>query len=260
MLSAIPNVLDAAAAARAARAARGRRRRLGRRPRDRRPPGRAGQAQPADRRALRVARDLQASSWPRWSAIRCSSARRCPTVLYPPMFNRYGEGMSFGTHVDGGVRIHPAPAASCAPTSRPRCSCPTRRATTAASCRSRTRTACRRVKLAAGDMVLYPATSLHRVAPVTRGTRLACFFWVQSLVRDDAPARAAVRPGQRHPAAQPERRRRSRAAHADGRLSQPAAQVERHLDRAQRTCQVVVWRTNARTHKIHDAPGCTRQC
>jgi PKHD-type hydroxylase len=42
------------------------------------------------------------------------------------------------------------------------------------------------VKLPAGHMVLYPATSLHRVMPVTRGVRLASFFWIQSLVRDDA--------------------------------------------------------------------------
>jgi PKHD-type hydroxylase len=41
------------------------------------------------------------------------------------------------------------------------------------------------VKLAAGDMILYPATSLHRVNPVTRGVRLASFFWIQSMVRDD---------------------------------------------------------------------------
>jgi len=43
-----------------------------------------------------------------------------------------------------------------------------------------------RVKLPAGSMVLYPATSLHRVEPITRGTRIASFFWIQSLVRDDA--------------------------------------------------------------------------
>src|SRR6201999_4552771 len=43
-----------------------------------------------------------------------------------------------------------------------------------------------RVKLAAGDMVVYPAVSLHEVTPVTRGRRLASFFWVQSLVGDDA--------------------------------------------------------------------------
>ena len=43
-----------------------------------------------------------------------------------------------------------------------------------------------RIKLPPGDLVLYPATSLHRVTPVTRGSRVACFFWVQSMVRDDA--------------------------------------------------------------------------
>jgi PKHD-type hydroxylase len=41
-------------------------------------------------------------------------------------------------------------------------------------------------KLAAGDMIVYPASSVHRVAPVTRGSRTACFLWMQSLVRDDA--------------------------------------------------------------------------
>jgi len=42
------------------------------------------------------------------------------------------------------------------------------------------------VKLPAGDMVLYPGTSLHHVRPVTRGARLASFFWLQSMIRDDA--------------------------------------------------------------------------
>jgi PKHD-type hydroxylase len=42
------------------------------------------------------------------------------------------------------------------------------------------------VKLSASDMVLYPGTSLHHVRPVIRGARLACFFWVQSMIRDDA--------------------------------------------------------------------------
>lgn len=47
------------------------------------------------------------------------------------------------------------------------------------------------MKLAAGDLVVYPASSLHRVTPVTRGERLASFFWIQSLVRD-ADVRAAL--------------------------------------------------------------------
>src|SRR6185312_9979301 len=42
------------------------------------------------------------------------------------------------------------------------------------------------VKLPAGDLIVYPSSSLHRVAPVTRGARVASFFWVQSLVRDDS--------------------------------------------------------------------------
>ena len=45
------------------------------------------------------------------------------------------------------------------------------------------------VKFPAGDMVLYPGTSLHKVNPVTRGTRSACFFWIQSMVRDDGQRR-----------------------------------------------------------------------
>ena len=46
------------------------------------------------------------------------------------------------------------------------------------------------IKLAAGDMVVYPATSLHQVTPITRGVRTSCFFWVQSLIRDETAARA----------------------------------------------------------------------
>ena len=45
------------------------------------------------------------------------------------------------------------------------------------------------VKLPAGDLVLYPGTSLHQVTPVTRGERIASFFWIQSMVRDDAQRR-----------------------------------------------------------------------
>lgn len=109
-----------------------------------------------------------------------------PKRVFPPLFNRYQGGMEFGNHVDGAVRVH-------APT----------------GVRIRTDISAtlflaapeeydggelliedtygvQRVRLPAGDMVLYPATSLHRVTAVTRGARIASFFWIQSMVRDDA--------------------------------------------------------------------------
>ena len=111
-----------------------------------------------------------------------------PARIYPPMFNRYdgAEVMHFGTHVDGAIRLVPGTGMKL-------------RTDVAATLflsdplsydggelviedTSGTQT----VKLPAGDMVLYPATSRHRVTPVTRGVRLASFFWVQSMVRDDA--------------------------------------------------------------------------
>ena len=109
-----------------------------------------------------------------------------PNLLYPPLFNRYGEGMEFGPHVDGGVRIHPHTG---------------RKLRTDVSAtlfladpdkydggvlQVQDGSVVREAKLPAGDLVIYPATSVHRVTPVTRGLRIACFFWVQSLVRDAA--------------------------------------------------------------------------
>ena len=108
-----------------------------------------------------------------------------PLRVFPPLFNRYDPGMTFGAHVDNAIRQ-----------------------VTGTPHRIRTDVSCtlflsdpggyeggelivedsygeKRVKLPAGDAVIYPATSLHRVAPVTSGSRLASFFWVQSMVRDD---------------------------------------------------------------------------
>ena len=83
------------------------------------------------------------------------------------------------------------------------------------------------VKLPAGDMILYPATSLHRVAPVTRGARIASFFWVQSMVKDDAERSHAVRPRPLDPGAGADRAGQRDGAAADGALSQPGAQMGR---------------------------------
>jgi PKHD-type hydroxylase len=108
-----------------------------------------------------------------------------PLKIFPPLFNRYQGGESFGTHVDSAIR-----------------------AVRGTTYRVRTDLSAtlflsepedydggeltvegafgaQEVKLPAGDMVLYPASSLHHVKPVSRGARLASFFWLQSMVRDD---------------------------------------------------------------------------
>ncbi|QXQ04786.1 Fe2+-dependent dioxygenase [Sphingosinicellaceae bacterium] len=110
-------------------------------------------------------------------------AAALPLRVYPPLFNRYWVGQGFGDHVDSAVRIR-----------RGR------------DFRIRTDLSAtlfladpdsydggelvvsngRGVKGAAGDMVLYPASSVHRVEPVTRGVRVASFFWVQSMVRSES--------------------------------------------------------------------------
>ena len=108
-----------------------------------------------------------------------------PVHVFPPLFNRYSGGQSFGSHVDNAIRTVPG-----------------------TSHRIRTDLSCtlffsepdeydggelmiedtygvHGVKLPAGSMVLYPSTSLHHVRPVTRGARVSSFFWLQSTVRDD---------------------------------------------------------------------------
>lgn len=114
-----------------------------------------------------------------------------PRRVFPPLFNRYGGARnSFGNHVDNAVRFVPGGQGE----------------------RVRTDLSCTlflaepddydggelvvedtfgapRIKLPAGDMVLYPGTSVHRVEPVTRGWRVASFFWIESMVRSDVARR-----------------------------------------------------------------------
>lgn len=108
-----------------------------------------------------------------------------PFRVFPPLFNRYDVGMKFGAHVDNAIRFISGP-----------------------NIRVRTDLSAtlflsepsdydggelviedtygtQSVKFAAGDMVLYPATSLHRVEEITRGSRWASFFWIQSMIKDD---------------------------------------------------------------------------
>ncbi len=109
-----------------------------------------------------------------------------PNVLYPPMFNRYGEGMGFGLHVDGGVRLHPHNGSKLRTDLSATLFLSEPDSYDGGVLQMEDTYGTHSAKLAAGDMVLYPSTSLHQVTPVTRGVRMACFMWVQSLVRDDA--------------------------------------------------------------------------
>lgn len=111
-----------------------------------------------------------------------------PRRIYPPLFNRYGEGHAFGAHVDNAIR--PTPDGR----------------------QIRTDLSCtlflsdpgtydggelviedpwteQHVKLPAGSLVLYPATSVHRVTEISRGERTAAFFWIESMVRDHGKRR-----------------------------------------------------------------------
>jgi PKHD-type hydroxylase len=109
-----------------------------------------------------------------------------PNMIYPPMFNRYGEGMKFGAHVDGSVRIHPHDGRKIRTDVSATLFLANPGDYDGGELQVEDTYGRHSIKLSAGDMVVYPATSLHQVAPVTRGVRTSCFFWVQSLIRDDA--------------------------------------------------------------------------
>ena len=109
-----------------------------------------------------------------------------PQCVYPPLFNRYGVGMSFGAHVDGAVRLLPGSGQKIRTDLSATLFLSTPEDYDGGELQIEDTYGLHSVKLAAGDLVLYPASSLHRVTEVTRGTRLACFFWVQSMLRDDA--------------------------------------------------------------------------
>lgn len=109
-----------------------------------------------------------------------------PLRVLPPMFNRYDVGMTFGAHVDNAIRHVPgggglrmrADVSSTIFLSDPD-------EYDGGELVIEDTFGTHSVKLPAGHMVLYPASSLHRVMPVTRGSRWAVFFWTQSMVRDD---------------------------------------------------------------------------
>ncbi|CAM2197584.1 PKHD-type hydroxylase YbiX [Paraburkholderia kururiensis] len=121
------------------------------------------------------------------AAIECNPlfiSAALPNQVYPPLFNRYESGMTFGSHVDGAVRVLPNGVKLRTDVSATLFLCDPDEYDGGELVIEDTY-GMHQVKLPAGHMVVYPATSLHQVTPVTRGTRLASFFWVQSLVRSD---------------------------------------------------------------------------
>ena len=109
-----------------------------------------------------------------------------PNRVYPPMFNRYGEGMAFGAHVDGGVRIDPRTGLKLRTDLSATLFLSDPGDYDGGELEVADAYGVQAVKLDAGDLILYPASSLHQVTPITRGERLASVFWVQSLVREDS--------------------------------------------------------------------------
>lgn len=109
-----------------------------------------------------------------------------PQRVYPPMFNRYEGGMQFGSHVDGAVRLLPGSGEKIRTDISATLFLASPDSYDGGELLIEDTYGTHAVKLAAGDLVVYPASSLHRVAPVTRGVRVASFFWAQSMVRDDA--------------------------------------------------------------------------
>lgn len=109
-----------------------------------------------------------------------------PRKIYPPKFNRYAGGDTYGTHVDSALMQLPGTAQTLRTDLAATLFLAEAAEYDGGELEIDTEFGVQSVKLDAGDMVLYPASSLHRVTPVTRGARVASFFWVESLVGDDA--------------------------------------------------------------------------
>ncbi len=106
-----------------------------------------------------------------------------PLKVFPPLFNRYRGGQQFGIHVDNAIRTSAGERVRTDLSATLFFSAPEEY--DGGELVVEDTYGAHSVKLPAGDLVLYPSSSLHKVQPVTRGARLASFFWIQSMVRDD---------------------------------------------------------------------------
>jgi PKHD-type hydroxylase len=111
--------------------------------------------------------------------------------VFPPLFNRYDPGMAFGAHIDNAIRMVKPSLGTAAPIRVRTDMSATLFLTDPADYDGgelviEDTFGTHEAKFPAGDLVLYSATSRHHVTPVTRGSRWASFFWIQSMVRDEA--------------------------------------------------------------------------
>ncbi|WP_205691929.1 Fe2+-dependent dioxygenase [Caulobacter soli] len=109
-----------------------------------------------------------------------------PRTILTPLFNRYGQGMGFGDHVDNSIRRDPVTGQTLRTDLSITVFLSGPDDYDGGELVVEDAYGSHLVKLAAGSAILYPASSLHHVTEVTRGVRTASFFWIQSLVRDDA--------------------------------------------------------------------------
>jgi len=108
-----------------------------------------------------------------------------PLRVFPPMFNRYEGGQSFGSHVDNAVRQVPGTQMRIRTDLSATVFLADPDEYDGGELLIEDTYGVHQIKLPSGHMILYPSTSLHRVNSVTRGSRIASFFWIQSMVKDD---------------------------------------------------------------------------
>jgi PKHD-type hydroxylase len=114
-----------------------------------------------------------------------------PRHIFPPLFNRYGVGQHFGVHVDNAVRGDPLTGTRIRTDLSVTLFLSEPEDYEGGELLVEDHYGAQQIKLPAGHLVLYPATSLHTVTPITRGVRVASFFWLQSMIRD-AQARSMI--------------------------------------------------------------------
>jgi PKHD-type hydroxylase len=141
---------------------------------------------PEDSRAAREAGGIVLDALGK-SAVFVAAA--LPAKVWPPLFNRYGMGETFAMHVDNAVRVKRGGVERLRSDISATLFLSDPASYEGGELTVEDTYGAHAVKLGAGDLILYPASSLHHVTPVTSGERVASFFWIQSMVRDDARRR-----------------------------------------------------------------------